>query len=109
MNPYIKNLEKIEKLRNYGVNFEYLGTDTIDVNNYFYGKTVVLTGALNRYSRGELTEILEGIGAKVSGSVSKKTDCVIVGADAGSKLTKAEALGVPVIDEEGLLTLLHKE
>jgi len=101
-----KNLEKIEKLRNYGVNFEYLGTDTIDVNNYFYGKTVVLTGALNRYSRGELTEILEGIGAKVSGSVSKKTDCVIVGADAGSKLTKAQELGIKTMDEEEALSHL---
>ena len=95
-----KNREKIEKLRSFGMNFEYLGTDTIDVNNYFYGKTVVLTGALNRYTRGELTEILEGIGAKVSGSVSKKTDCVIAGADAGSKLVKAQELGIKIMDEE---------
>jgi len=92
--------ELIEKLRSYGVNFSYLGTDQIDVNNYFYGKTVVLTGALVKYTRNELTSILEGIGAKVSGSVSKKTDVVIAGADAGSKLVKAQELGILVIDEQ---------
>lgn len=92
--------EIIEKLRKTGVNFSYLGTDQIDVTNYFYGKTVVLTGALNRYTRNELTAILEGIGAKVSGSVSKKTDVVIAGADAGSKLVKAQELGILVIDED---------
>ena len=100
------NRAKIEKLRSCGMNFEYLGTDTIDVNSYFYGKTVVLTGALEHYSRSELTEILEGIGAKVSGSVSKKTDCVIAGADAGSKLTKAQELGIKVMDEEEALSHL---
>lgn len=63
--------ELIERLRGYNVNFSYLGTDQIDVTNYFYGKTVVLTGALVKYTRNELTAILEGIGAKVSGSVSK--------------------------------------
>lgn len=92
--------ELIERLRSYGVNFSYLGTDQIDVNNYFYGKTVVLTGALVKYTRNELTSILEGIGAKVSGSVSKKTDVVIAGADAGSKLVKAQELGILVIDEQ---------
>ena len=92
--------ELIERLRSYGVNFSYLGTDQIDVNNYFYGKTVVLTGALVKYTRNELTSILEGIGAKVSGSVSKKTDVVIAGAEAGSKLVKAQELGILVIDEQ---------
>lgn len=92
--------ELIERLRGYNVNFSYLGTDQIDVTNYFYGKTVVLTGALVKYTRNELTAILEGIGAKVSGSVSKKTDVVIAGADAGSKLVKAQELGILVIDEQ---------
>ena len=91
--------EMIGRLRDYGVNFSYLGTDQIDVTNYFYGKTVVLTGALIRYTRNELTAILEGIGAKVAGSVSKKTDVVIAGSDAGSKLVKAQELGILVIDE----------
>ena len=96
----------IERLRAAGVNFEYLGTDTIDTTNYFYGKTVVLTGTLERYSREEMTSILEGIGAKCSGSVSKKTDIVIAGPGAGSKLAKAEALGIKVIDEEEALSHL---
>ncbi|MGN1261646.1 MAG: NAD-dependent DNA ligase LigA [Candidatus Enteromonas sp.] len=101
-----KNIAMIERLRMAGVNFEYLGTDTIDTTNYFYGKTVVLTGTLERYSREEMTSILEGIGAKCSGSVSKKTDIVIAGPGAGSKLAKAEALGIKVIDEEEALSHL---
>ena len=101
-----KNIAMIERLRAAGVNFEYLGTDTIDTTNYFYGKTVVLTGTLERYSREERTSSLEGIGAKCSGSVSKKTDIVIAGPGAGSKLAKAEALGIKVIDEEEALSHL---
>ena len=101
-----KNIAMIERLRAAGVNFEYLGTDTIDTTNYFYGKTIVLTGTLERYSREEMTSILEGIGAKCSGSVSKKTDIVIAGPGAGSKLAKAEALGIKVIDEEEALSHL---
>ena len=96
----------IERLREAGVNFDYLGTDMVDTSSYFYGKTVVLTGTLQRYGRTELTEILEGIGAKVSSSVSKKTDCVIAGTEAGSKLDKAQALGIEIMDEEGLLAHL---
>lgn len=103
-----KNKQIIEELRDFHVNFDYLGTDTIDVNSYFYGKTIVLTGALVHYSRNELTEILEGIGAKCAGSVSKKTDLVIAGSDAGSKLTKARELGIPVIDEEETIAHLGK-
>ncbi len=100
------NLAMLAKLKEVGVNFDYLGTDAIDVNNYFYRKTVVLTGALEHYSRSELTAILEGIGAKVSGSVSKKTDVVIAGSDAGSKLVKANELGIKVMDEEEALSHL---
>ena len=103
---YARNL--IEELRKAGVNFLYTGADEVDVNNYFYGKTVVLTGALVHYKRNELTEILEGIGAKVAGSVSKKTDVVIAGADAGSKLVKANELGIKVIDEEEALSHLER-
>jgi len=103
-----KNLETIESLRLNGVNFDYLGTDTRDVNSYFYGKTVVLTGTLNHYSREEMTALLEGIGAHVSGSVSKKTDAVIAGADAGSKLQKAQELGIKVMDEDEAISHLQK-
>ncbi len=103
-----KNRELISRLESYGVNFSYTGEDEVDVNSYFYNKTVVLTGSLVKYSRSELTEILEGIGAKVAGSVSKKTDCVIVGSDAGSKLEKAKQLGITIMDEEEALSHLGK-
>ena len=71
------------------------------------GKTVVLTGTLPTLTRDEAKERLEAAGAKVAGSVSKKTDYVVAGADAGSKLAKAEELGVPVLDEEGMRKLLE--
>ena len=102
------NLQMIETLRFMGVNFEYLGADATDTSSYFFGKTVVLTGALQKYSRTEMTNLLESIGAKVAGSVSKKTDIVIAGSDAGSKLTKAQALGIEILDEETALTYLEK-
>ena len=101
-------LQQIEKLRADGVNFNYLGTDTLDVNSYFYGKTIVLTGTLTRYSRDEMTDILEGIGAKVSGSVSKNTDIVIAGPGAGSKLDKAQKLGIEIMDEEEAINHLAR-
>ncbi|MBB3256553.1 DNA ligase (NAD+) [Paraburkholderia bannensis] len=71
------------------------------------GKTVVLTGTLPTLTRDAAKEMLEAAGAKVAGSVSKKTDYVVAGADAGSKLAKAEELGLPVLDEEGLHKLLE--
>ncbi|CAB3789440.1 DNA ligase [Paraburkholderia caffeinitolerans] len=72
------------------------------------GKTVVLTGTLPTLTRDAAKEMLEAAGAKVAGSVSKKTDYVVAGAEAGSKLAKAEELGVPVLDEEGLHKLLER-
>ncbi|MDO4706513.1 MAG: NAD-dependent DNA ligase LigA [Comamonadaceae bacterium] len=71
------------------------------------GKTIVLTGTLAAMGRDEARDRLEALGAKVSGSVSKKTACVIAGAEAGSKLAKAQELGVPVLDEAALLHLLQ--
>lgn len=103
-----KNRKEIALLKDYGVNMEYLGKNTIDVNSFFYGKTIVLTGTLQKYSREEMTEILEGIGAKCSGSVSKKTDLVIYGPGAGSKLSKANELGIQTIDEEEALNYLAR-
>lgn len=71
-------------------------------------KTYVLTGTLSLLTRSEAKTALQQLGAKVSGSVSKKTDCVVAGEAAGSKLTKAQDLGIPVLDEEGLLALLDE-
>ncbi|CAM2145881.1 DNA ligase [Pararobbsia alpina] len=73
------------------------------------GKTVVLTGTLPSLSRDEAKEMLEAAGAKVSGSVSKKTDYVVAGAEAGSKLAKAEELGIAILDEDGMRKLLEGE
>ncbi|WP_342630531.1 NAD-dependent DNA ligase LigA [Marinobacter alkaliphilus] len=72
------------------------------------GETWVLTGTLSQMTRDQAKEKLEKLGAKVAGSVSKKTACLVAGEAAGSKLTKAEQLGVPVLDEEGLLALLEE-
>lgn len=72
----------------------------------FAGKTIVLTGTLEAFTRDELKARLESLGAKVTGSVSKKTDLVIAGEEAGSKLDKATALGVTVWDEAQLLQAL---
>jgi DNA ligase (NAD+) len=70
------------------------------------GKTLVLTGTLPTLSRDQAKARIEAAGAKVAGSVSKKTDYVVAGTEAGSKLAKAQELGVPVLDEAGFLSLL---
>jgi DNA ligase (NAD+) len=70
------------------------------------GKTFVLTGTLPTLGRDEARDLIEKAGGKVSGSVSKKTDYVVAGEEAGSKLTKAQELGVPVLDEDALRNLL---
>ena len=102
------NREMLEKLREYGLNFKYLGVTEVKEDSPFSGKTVVLTGTLSKYGRKEATEILENLGAKVSGSVSSKTDIVIFGTEAGSKLDKANALGIRTMDEEEFEELLQK-
>ena len=101
-----RNVALIDALKAQHLNFTYLGSTATAANSYFSGKTVVLTGTLNKYGRKEATEILENLGAKVTGSVSKATDVVIAGVEAGSKLDKAHALGVTVLDEEEFLALL---
>ena len=70
------------------------------------GKTFVITGTLPSLSRDEAKDLLEAAGAKVAGSVSKKTDYVLAGAEAGAKLDKAQALGITILDEAGLQALL---
>ena len=93
-----QSIDLINKLKLAGVNMESLEEENID--NRFEGKTFVLTGALSKYSRDEASDIIEKLGGKTSGSVSKKTSYVLAGEDAGSKLTKAQNLGVTVITEE---------
>ncbi len=101
-----RNIEVINSLKSVGVNFNYLGSTTKAANSYFSGKTVVLTGTLSAYGRKEATEILENLGAKVTGSVSKATDVVVAGVEAGSKLDKAQALGITVLNEAEFLELI---
>jgi DNA ligase (NAD+) len=99
------NVEVIEQLRACGVHWEE-SEPVAQAPKPLSGKTVVLTGTLPTLSRDEAKEMLEAAGAKVAGSVSKKTDYVVAGAEAGSKLEKALALGVAVLDEDGLRQLL---
>lgn len=96
----------IEGLKTAGVNMESLAAP---VGDLLAGKTFVLTGELSSYSRKEAGEKLEALGAKVSGSVSKKTSCVIAGEAAGSKLRKAQELGVLILDELQFLSLIGEE
>ena len=96
-------------LRSLGVNLnsvDYVPEGAQPTSGPFAGKTVVITGTLQSYERTDLTELLEKLGAKVSGSVSKKTSLVIAGESAGSKLDKANELGVTVWDEPALLQAL---
>lgn len=100
-----KVLETIDELLALGVNPKFEEVEVTE--NPFMGKTVVATGSLQNYSRSEIKEKLESLGAKVAGSVSKKTDYVIAGEAAGSKLTKAQELGVKVLSEEEFEEILR--
>lgn len=104
-----ENRVLIENLRQNGLNFNYLGQNLTNENSPFFGKTVVLTGTLSKYGRKEATDLLENIGAKVAGSVSKKTDFVVYGVEAGSKLDKARELGIKTLNEEEFEELLQME
>ncbi|WP_425426241.1 NAD-dependent DNA ligase LigA [Tuberibacillus calidus] len=100
----------IGELKSYGLNMTYTGGTTQEANaadSPFNGKTVVLTGKLSAMSRDEARSAIEKLGGKVTGSVSKKTDLVIAGEDAGSKLTKAEALGIEIWDEARFMEALN--
>ena len=91
----------IKKLKDAGVNMSAEVDENVD--NRFEGMTFVLTGALDKYTRDEAAAIIEKFGGKVSGSVSKKTTYVLAGEDAGSKLDKANQLGVAVLSEHNLI------
>ena len=92
-----QTIDLIEKLKQSGVNTESLEEESTDQR--FAGMTFVLTGALEEFTRDQASEIIEKLGGKTSSSVSKKTTYVLAGEDAGSKLTKAQSLGVAIISE----------
>lgn len=94
----------IQRLKDAGVNMEVLEDEIVD--NRFEGKTFVLTGTLEHYSREEAGSIIEKLGGKTSSSVSKKTDYVLAGEEAGSKLKKAQELGVNIISEDEFINLI---
>ena len=119
--PMLCSLDKVgEKLANnlinalqltsaeIGIHWPDVEIQALTIDSLFTGKTVVLTGTLSQLTRDEAKDKLKKLGAKVTGSVSKKTDLVIAGEAAGSKLTKAEELGIKVIDEQEMIDLLNQ-
>ena len=102
----VHNREVIEKLLASGMQ---LSVEEKIISAAIAGKTFVLTGTFPTMTRDEAKDLLEKAGGKVAGYVSKKTDYVVAGSDAGSKLTKAEELGILVIDEAAMLKLLSSQ
>jgi DNA ligase (NAD+) len=101
-----RTLDLIDRLRAVGLQMEQEGGPIPGTEGPLAGKTFVITGTLPNLSRDEATQRLEAAGAKVTGSVSKKTSYVVAGADPGSKLAKAQEIGTEILDEDGLLALL---
>jgi DNA ligase (NAD+) len=95
-----RHVELVDRLNTAGVKMEIDGASAANFDERFIGKTFVLTGKLENYTRDEAAKLIEDRGGRVSSSVSKKTDYVVAGEDAGSKLEKAESLGVKVITED---------
>ena len=95
----------INRFKDYGLNMEYSSSIKSDI---FKGLTFVLTGTLPTLKREQAKEMIESLGGKCTGSVSKKTNYVVAGESAGSKLTKAEELGIKVISEEELLSMMEE-
>jgi DNA ligase (NAD+) len=101
-----QNRRLVERLRQAGLNFVSAAYRSTSAVGPLAGRTLVLTGTLPQLTREEATARIEAQGGRVAGSVSRKTDYVVAGDEAGSKLEKARKLGVPVLDEAGLLALL---
>ena len=93
-----QTIDMINRLKEAGVNMNAMQEEEID--NRFEGKIFVLTGSLTKYTRNEAADLIEKYGGKTSSSVSKKTNYVLAGEEAGSKLTKAQELGIKIISEE---------
>lgn len=101
------NLRMLDELKNLGINMEYLKEESLS-DTIFSGKTFVLTGTLDSITRDDAKEKIEALGGNCAGSVSKKTSVVIAGHDAGSKLTKANELGIEIWNEEKFLEVLSE-
>ena len=97
-------MEQVQRLA-HEVQFEVVQVQQADEQNPFFGKTIVATGSLQHFTRDSIKEAILSLGAKATGSVSKKTDYVLAGEKAGSKLTKAQELGIPVLTEEEFLQM----
>lgn len=106
-NEHTRNI--IEKLKAHGVNTRKLSTGTEENNPKFYGKSFVITGTLEKYSRKEAEDIIKKLGGRIISSVSKKTHYVIAGKEPGSKFSKARELHIPVLDEEAFEALIHEQ
>jgi DNA ligase (NAD+) len=102
----LENQAKLEKMIGLGVNTLYLKEKPSEETQIFKGLTFVVTGTLEHYKRDEIKELIESLGGKVSGSVSKKTSYVVYGEEAGSKLEKAQTLGVNTLDEQAFEVLM---
>ena len=98
-------IEKVKGLKEAGVNT--LAFEEEESDNRFEGKTFVLTGSLEQFTRGEASDIIEKYGGKTSSTVSKKTDYVLAGEEAGSKLRKAQELGIDIITEEQFKQMIN--
>jgi len=103
-----QTVDLINRLKEAGVNTKVIQNENTNTDDRFAGKTFVLTGSLEKYTRQEASDIIESFGGKVSGSVSKKTSYVLAGEEAGSKLTKAQELGVAIISEQDFKNMIEK-
>lgn len=101
------NREVIAQLRAAGVHWEESAGRKVAAPSALSGKIFVLTGTLPSMTRDQAKEAIESLGGKVTGSVSKKTDYVVAGEEAGTKLLRAQELGIPILDEAGLQNLLR--
>ena len=103
--------ELMQELADRGVNLEYKGiraSQLAEIESPFKDKTIVLTGKLVDYTREDAKEKIQNLGGKVTGSVSKKTDIVVAGEDAGSKLTKAQSLGIEIWNEKQMIQAIEE-